>query len=99
MTNDVTPKKKRNATGAAAHRILKRVEGKRVRLTNEQKAEIAVYADNLKNAQLSSDDVTSWAVQNLREARLIWREQSLMLSKLYCGPERRAMWGLLPRPL
>ena len=32
-------------TGAAAHRCLKRAEGKRVRLTNEQKAEIVIYAD------------------------------------------------------
>jgi hypothetical protein len=41
--NDVTRKRKEKATGAAAHRILKRVEGKRVRLTNEQKAEIAAW--------------------------------------------------------
>jgi hypothetical protein len=70
LINDVTQKRKEKQLEQLPM-ILKRVEGKRVRLTNEQKAEIAVYADNLKNAQLSSDDVISWAVQNLREARLI----------------------------
>ena len=58
---DPTISKKRKSTGAAAHRCLKRVEGKRVRLTNEQKAEIAVYAD--ANAQLSREDIISWAVK------------------------------------
>jgi hypothetical protein len=40
---DPTISKERKATGAAAHRCLERVEGKRVRLTNEQKAEIGLY--------------------------------------------------------
>ena len=55
-----TSSKKRKATGAAAHRCLKRVEEKRVRLTNEQKAKIAIYAD--EHRHLSRDDVTTWAV-------------------------------------
>jgi hypothetical protein len=46
--------KKRKACGAAAHKCLKRTEGKRVRLTNEQKAEISVYAAH--NVQLSRED-------------------------------------------
>ncbi len=63
---DKSCEKKRKATGAAAHRVLKRVEGKRVRLTNKQKAEIAVYSDKI--AQLSCEDVISWAVQ-----KMIWK--------------------------
>ena len=55
-----TSSKKRKATGAAVHRCLKRVEGKRVDFTNEQKAEIAIYAD--EHRHLSHDDVTTWAV-------------------------------------
>ena len=61
LASDTSCEKKRKATGAAAHRVLKRVDGKRVRLTNEQKAEIAVYAD--KNAQLSREDILSCAVK------------------------------------
>ena len=38
------------------------MEGKSVRLTNEQKAEIAVYADH--NAQFSREDLISWVVKN-----------------------------------
>ena len=52
---------KRKATGAASHMCLKRVEGKRVRLTNEQKAEISVFAD--KHEQLSREDILAWAVK------------------------------------
>ncbi len=37
------------------------MDGKRVRLSNEQKAEIAVYAD--KYAELSREDIPSWAVK------------------------------------
>jgi hypothetical protein len=61
LASDTSCEKKRKATRAAAHRVLKRVDGKRLRLTNEQKTEIAVYAD--KNAQLSREDVLSWAVK------------------------------------
>jgi hypothetical protein len=53
--------KKRKASGAAAHKCLKRTEGKRVRLTNEQKAEISVYAAH--NVQLYREDIISWAVK------------------------------------
>jgi hypothetical protein len=36
---------KRKSTGAAAHRVLKRAEGKRVRLSQQQLAEISLYAE------------------------------------------------------
>ena len=56
--------KKRKATGAAAHMCLKWIEGKRVRLTQEQKAEISVYADH--NKQLSREEIIEWAVQKYK---------------------------------
>ena len=53
---------------AAAHRYLKRVAGKRVRLTMEQKAKIAVFAAN--HSHLSREAVINWAVKgfDLKEA-------------------------------
>ena len=53
--------KKRKATGAAAHMCLKRIEGKRVRLTMEQKAKISVFA--AEHLHLSREAVISWAVK------------------------------------
>ncbi len=53
--------KKRKATGAAAHRVLKRIEGKRVRLSQRQLAEISIYAN--KHKTLSREDVIHWAVE------------------------------------
>jgi hypothetical protein len=38
-----------------AHRVLKRIEGKRVRLSQRQLAEISIYAD--KHKTLSREDV------------------------------------------
>ena len=58
---DKTILKKRKATGAAAHMCLERIEGKCIRLTNEQKAEFSVYADH--NLHLSREDIISWAVK------------------------------------
>ena len=46
---------------AAAHRYLKRVAGKRVRLTMEQKAKIAVFAAN--HSHLSREAVINWALK------------------------------------
>ena len=51
---------KRKLTGAAAHRVLKRAEGKRVRLSQQQLAEISLYAD--KHKTMSREDVILWAV-------------------------------------
>ncbi len=53
--------KKRKATGAAAHRVLKRIEGKRVRLSQRQLAEISIYAN--KHKTLSREDAIHWAVE------------------------------------
>ena len=49
--------KKRKATGAAAHMCLKRVEGKRVRLTMEQKAKKFKASANVTNA---TSDKGNW---------------------------------------
>ena len=51
---------KRKLTGAAAHRVLKQAEGKRVRLSQQQLAEISLYAD--KHKTMSREDVILWAV-------------------------------------
>ncbi len=44
----------RKLKGAAAHRVLKRVEGKRVRLTQQQQAE---YLYTYKHKTMSREDV------------------------------------------
>ena len=68
MHVDDQSSKKRKITGAAAHMCLKRAEGKRDRLTMEQKAELSVFAAD--HSHLSREAVINWALKefDLKEA-------------------------------